>query len=102
MPRNTYTIELNGDEPVPSGEEVTFTVGRAEPGNDGDPVVWVSCRVDDDPDRELDLPVIWGNLSALVGVAGPFRTGGSSGTAYVTLTPWKVKKQDPSVTFEVN
>jgi hypothetical protein len=53
---------------------------------------WVTNKCFDETGtmvERMDLPVIWGTSASLSGYAGPFPTGGSSCTAYVTLRPWQ-------------
>lgn len=83
--------------PEEDGER-TFTVTRDVAGTDRDPVTWVHVQDQlDDPSQQDDAPVAWGTNASLQGEATLPVTG--SGTAWATLTPWRVRRSDPSVDF---
>lgn len=78
------------------GEPGQFTVYREAPGSASDPVDWVSNICDG---VQRDRAVIWGTTPSLVGYANFDVASGQNCTAYLTRTPWKIKRNDPSITY---
>lgn len=96
MGKTSYAIACDG---ITDGE-ATFTVTRSQPGTDTDPVMWVHVECDAPVDGPDELPVIWGTNASLTGTAS-LPVAGTSGTAWATASPWRVKQNDPSIEFTV-
>lgn len=97
----SYTIALAG---LANGT-ATFEVTRTLP-DDNTPVVWVTTDcLDADGNRleeswQDDAPVIWGTWDSPTGTAS-LPVYGATCIAKVTVTPWRPKRNDPSITFTV-
>lgn len=84
-----YTIALSSADPV------SFAItGPAQDASS--PVAWVHLECGD---FEADAPVLWGHVGSTSGTASFYDVPPGSCTAWVTETPWRVRKTDPSVTF---
>ncbi len=102
----TLTFELDQAEPV---DVITFTVERdgiekQSPGRRHSNWVTVDCY--DADGEEIWMPdddrvVIWGFWNSLTGHTTPLATTGETCTAWLTDTPWRPKKSDPQITFQV-
>src|SRR3989304_379620 len=100
-----YTLSL--DAPAVSGESVSFTVTRSQPYSGTE---WVKLTCDggvqlnplSSLSNNVDFPVIWGTPDSLTGYVTFEAVYGTTCTATLTETPWRLKRNDISITFQVN